>query len=327
MDFGRSCVDVAVPGRGRWSSAGPLGVVILTTALIGAGVNPPEPTPAAAEPRSTTAIPPPSRTVLSADAIMQGAAAASAEAEATMASAEAVAAAVAAVDAIGADDRIQMGAAVLDRTTGELAVGAWGAIPIAAASMVKLYTVVDVLGRSSAGELTLTDADRRTIDRALRVSDDNAMNALWSRFGGVATVSATAEAAGLHDSGPPADPSQWGEALVSARDVVAVFDYVLTEMSPADRDTVMGPLSSAVAPGADGFDQAFGLLAPPRRPEVAAKQGWMWFGSTFYLHTAGTLGPDDRYVVAILSTSSAGSRAARTTVDQAAAAVVDTLLH
>lgn len=304
--------------------------MILTTALIGAGVNPPEPTLAAAESPSTTAVPPLSTTVLSADALAQGAvaaaAAADAEAEATAASAEAVAAAVAAVDALDADDRIQMGAAVLDRATGELAVGAAGATPIAAASMVKLYTVVDVLGRSSAEELTLTDADRRTLDRALRVSDDNAMNALWSRFGGVATMSATVAAAGLQDSRPPADPSQWGEALVSARDVVAVFDHVLTAMSPADRDAVMGPLSAATDRGADGFDQAFGLLAPPRRPEVAAKQGWMWFGSTFYLHTAGTLGPDDRYVVAILSTSSAGSRAARTTVDQASAAVADALL-
>jgi len=45
----------------------------------------------------------------------------------------------------------------------------------------------------------------------------------------------------------------------------------------------------------------------------------MWWGPTFYLHSAGTLGPDGRYVVAIESTSRS-SAVGRATVNRAAAA-------
>jgi hypothetical protein len=107
--------------------------------------------------------------------------------------------------------------------------------------------------------------------------------------------------------------------VVSARDLVALYDYVLTRMEPADRDLVMGALTASPDVAADGFRQDFGLLAPPRRPGVAAKQGWMWWGPTFYLHSAGTLGPDGRYVVAIASTSRS-SAVGRATVNRATAA-------
>jgi len=39
---------------------------------------------------------------------------------------------------------------VLDRATGDVAIGAQGATPIAAASLTKLYTVVDVLAPAAA---------------------------------------------------------------------------------------------------------------------------------------------------------------------------------
>ena len=253
-------------------------------------------------------------------AVVDGQALALAGAEAEVAaSAQAVSSAVGAVDAIAEQAGIWIGVAVLDRVTGQIAVGAEGATPIAAASLTKLYTVVDVLNRAATGEIALTEDDQRWILRALTASDDGAMNALWSRFGGAATVAGAAAAAGLQDSRPPSDASQWGEAIVSARDLVALYDYVLAEMQPADRDLVMDALTASPDVAADGFHQDFSLLAPPRPPGVAAKQGWMWWGRTFYLHSAGTLGPDDRYVVAIESTSRS-SALGRATVNRAAAA-------
>lgn len=286
---------------------------------------------ASAAPLSTSAAPlAPSRTIVDAVAGADAQAAAeTAVAEASTAaevaaSAAAVTSAVGAVDAIAADTGVWIGVAVLDRVTGKVAVGAQGAAPVAAASLTKLYTVVDVLDRAAAGEITLTDDDHRWIERALSLSDDNAMNALWSRFGGADTVAGAIDAAGLQDSKPPTDPSQWGEAVVSARDLVAVYEHVLTDMTDADSDLVIGALTSAADVAADGFHQDFGLLAPPRRPGVAAKQGWMWWGPTFYLHTAGTLGPDQRYVVAIDSTSHS-SKLSRATIDRAAAAAADAL--
>jgi hypothetical protein len=60
---------------------------------------------------------------------------------------------------------------------------------------------------------------------------------------------------------------------------------------------------------------------------VAAKQGWMWIGDDFYLHSTGVLGSGDRYVVAVLSENraDAGSAAARTTVTTAVAGVENAL--
>jgi hypothetical protein len=239
------------------------------------------------------------------------------------ASSAAVDGAVRRVDAVqAANPGTQIGAAVLDRKTGMLALGTDGATPFYSASVVKLYTVVAILHRVDAGNLTLSATDRDDIQRALVASDDNAMDALWVKFGGAQTVSQTISLVGLKDSRPPADPSQWGETKISARDVTAVYNYVLTSMSPAGRNTIMSALGHAQDKGADGFDQAFGLIAPPRQSNVAAKQGWMWINSDFDLHTTGVLGSDDRYVVVILSENpaNAGSAAARTIVNKATAA-------
>ncbi|WP_158703451.1 serine hydrolase [Pseudonocardia dioxanivorans] len=249
--------------------------------------------------------------------------------KASAASAAAVTAAVRAVDAVDAVDAASssdLGVAVLDRDTGQQAVGARGSEQFYSASVVKLYTVVAILHRVETGEVTLSAADTTDIQRALSLSDDQAMDALWEKFGGPATVSQAIALAGLTDSAPPTDASQWGEALISARDVVTLYDYVLTSMAPSSRDMIMNALTSAQDTGADGFDQAFGLLAPPRARAVAAKQGWMWIGTQFYLHTTGVL-PGDRYVIAIFSknAASSGAAAARTLVTRATAAATAAL--
>jgi hypothetical protein len=229
--------------------------------------------------------------------------------------AAAVKAAVQAVDALDrASPNTKFGVAVLDRTTGQLAVGAGGATAFYSASVVKLYTVVAILHRVETGSVTLTAADRTNIQRALMASDDQAMDALWEKFGGAQTVAQTISLVGLKDSEPPDDTSEWGETLISARDVVAVYDYVLRSMAPSSRDMIMGALEQAQDTGADGFDQAFGLIAPPRKPDVAAKQGWMWIGSDFWLHSTGVLGADDRYVIAVLSKNTQPSAAAARTI-------------
>jgi len=323
-------------GRGRWRGGLLAAVFVLGVgALTGAGLDPALPSSAPAAPRTPSVpVAPGAARGTSVDAVAgasvdaanvdaavvdpQSLGAAGAEAE-VAASAQAVTSAAGAVDAIAEQAGIWIGVAVLDRVTGQMAVGAEGATPIAAASLTKLYTVVDVVNRAATGEIALTEDDQRWILRALTASDDGAMNALWSRFGGAATVTGAAAAAGLQDSRPPSDPSQWGEAMASARDLVALYDYVLAEMQPTDRDLVMDALTASPDVAADGFHQDFGLLAPPRPPGVAAKQGWMWWGPTFYLHSAGTLGPGDRYVVAIESTSRS-SALGRATVNRAAAA-------
>ncbi|MEU7480312.1 serine hydrolase [Lentzea sp. NPDC042327] len=212
----------------------------------------------------------------------------------------------AAVAAGGASD---VGVAVLDLKTGQL-VEQQGEQQFYSASLSKLLLAVDAL------QQPVTDADRELIHRALSASDDSAMDVLWTRFDGVGAIGRVAAAAGLTGTHAPDDPSQWGEVVITADDMVRLYRYVLS--SPV-RDAVVTALSAAPATAADGFDQAFGLLGGTG---AYAKQGWMYYlPSDVYLHSAGVL--DDRYAVAVLTTSPTGSW---TTARQAIDAVTTALL-
>lgn len=195
---------------------------------------------------------------------------------------------------------LESGMAVLDTGTGELS-GSASATPMYAASLTKLVVVVDIVERRRAEQLPVTDSDVALIELALGPSDDFAMNELWTRFDGQGAVSRVSERLGLTETSPPHDPSYWGEMVTSAADVVRLYAHVST-MPEADRQLILGALASAPAVAADGFPQDFGLLAPGVVNTPVVKQGWMCcFEQTAYLHSAGFVGPDHRFVVALLS--------------------------
>ena len=209
--------------------------------------------------------------------------------------------ALAVVDGDGASGT-QLGAAVLDRATGQEVLGAEGTAQFYSASVIKLFVVTALLHDQEAGQVTLSGSDDDEITRALELSDDNAMDALWEDYDGPTLVQQMIQLAGLQQTQLPEDTSQWGETLISARDVIAVYQYVFTGLSPADSRLVLTDLNNAGDTGADGFDQSFGLLAPGlRTADTKAKQGWMMYGDQMMLHTTGVIGADDRYVVAVLS--------------------------
>ncbi|MQA14389.1 MAG: hypothetical protein GEV09_09505 [Pseudonocardiaceae bacterium] len=217
-----------------------------------------------------------------------------------------------------------LGVAVADRATGERAIGRTGAEPFYSASLVKIIMAVDVLQRRHAG-LPVSPTDLKLLRRALGPSDDEAMNLLWVRFDGPEAVARVARQLGLRETHPPADPSQWGETVVSARDIVTVYRHVLDGMPAADRELITAALATAPATAADGFDQAFGL-AP--LSGAKSKQGWMCCpDGHIQLHSAGTLGEQQRFVVALLSSIPAdrGYDAGRGTVTAAAGTVRATL--
>ncbi|MDT7684632.1 MAG: hypothetical protein QOG57_4942 [Pseudonocardiales bacterium] len=226
---------------------------------------------------------------------------------------------IARIDAMGRSSRAEYGVAVFDRTTGQLTLGEEGAVAFFSASVVKLFTVVDILHRTETGAAKLTPAQHTQIQRALSLSDDKAMDALWHQFGGPRTVSEMITLAGLRDTRPPDRPGEWGETRLSPQDVLAVYQYAMTSLNPQNRDTVLQSLSTAGADGADGFNQSFGLLRNPRLGGVAAKQGWMIDGSHMYLHSTGMVGPNHRYLVAVLSKqpASVGWAAGRQRLDTA----------
>ncbi|WP_167975719.1 serine hydrolase [Lentzea indica] len=196
----------------------------------------------------------------------------------------------AAVAAGGVSD---VGVAVMDLESDQV-VSEQGDRPFYSASLSKLILAVDAL------QQPLSDDDQDLIHRALSASDDNAMDVLWTRFDGMDAIGRVAAEAGLTGTRAPDDPSQWGEVVITANDMVRLYHYILS--SPV-HDQIVAALSSAPPKAADGFDQAFGLLGVTG---AYAKQGWMYYlPSDVYLHSAGVLG--NRYAVAVLTTNPTGS--------------------
>ena len=209
--------------------------------------------------------------------------------------------AVAAVGGSGAAGT-QFGVAVLDRGTGQEVLGAEGTAQFYSASVLKLFVITALLHDQETGQVSLSGTDDDEITRALELSDDDAMDELWEDYDGPDLVQQMVQLAGLKDTQLPDDTTQWGETLISARDVLSVYQYVFTGLSAADSKLVLTDLNNAGDSGADGFDQSFGLLAPGlRTADTKAKQGWMMYGDQMMLHTTGVIGADDRYVVAVLS--------------------------
>ena len=202
---------------------------------------------------------------------------------------------------------VQVGIAVQDRVTGKLIAGKYSSQQYYSASVVKLFLIDEILRQSEAGTIRLTATDRALIKRALSASDDNAMDSLWVTFNGPAALAELITSLKLTETTAPTDTAQWGETTTSAHDVIVVYDDVLDHLTATNRNLVVSSLAAATDAGADGFDQAFGLLVPPRMDTVKAKQGWMSYGPTYLLHTTGLLGSDNRYVVAILTVQSAGA--------------------
>ncbi|GAA2889248.1 hypothetical protein GCM10010472_54610 [Pseudonocardia halophobica] len=110
--------------------------------------------------------------------------------------------------------------------------------------------------------------------------------------------------------------------------VCGFYDHVL-DLPAADRELLLGAL--AAAPARDGVAQDFGLLAPGPATGAAAgavaEQGWMCcFSGRYHLHSAGLLGPEERFVVAVLGgRPRVGGRAQARDESDAVASAADVL--
>ncbi|MPQ96775.1 LppW family protein [Modestobacter sp. I12A-02628] len=176
------------------------------------------------------------------------------------------------------------------------------------ASLAKLFVVQQLLEQDEAGTLTLDDADRALMERAVEVSDDQAMNSLWQDFGGAQLVTAAAEEFGLDDTAPPARSGRWGETTTTAADFATFLSDLGAHLSAQDLATMTAWMRSAAPTAADGFDQSFGLLSDQADTEgaVAGKQGWMCcLDDRRQLHSTGVL--TDGRVVVLLGEFPAGT--------------------
>ncbi|WP_433260869.1 hypothetical protein ACQPZF_25305 [Actinosynnema sp. CS-041913] len=180
---------------------------------------------------------------------------------------------------------VRRGIVVFDRETGREVFAEQPDEPFPAASVIKLLIALDALERGAASPDVVAEM--------LSTSDDHIANRLW-RLSIPRDWSARLGLTGLV---PPTDPYRWGDTLMTAHDVVAIYRYVLD--SP-QAEVVVRALEAATPLGADGFDQTFGIPDAVGDHRWAVKQGWAccYYGLRA-LNTTGVI--DDRYVVAMLT--------------------------
>jgi hypothetical protein len=217
------------------------------------------------------------------------------------------------------------GIAVFDRDAGQFVHQQDADRQFRSASVVKLLIALDFLW-DRGPEYDVPPADRARLEVMLRSSDDDAASYYWEQLGGAAVVDRMVERLGLtHTAGPPAShPGFWGYVAITAADTVRIYRYLLEEAPQPVREYVMGELHQATRHGTDGFDQYFGI-ASVFETGYSIKQGWSGFnGSSGYrsdkakpqsvvdlvndaLHTTGTVGADDRSIVAVFTLHPSGT--------------------
>ncbi|KJK34803.1 hypothetical protein UK15_34215 [Streptomyces variegatus] len=236
---------------------------------------------------------------------------------------------------------VTAGVAVFDREAGTFTEQVNDSAQFRSASVVKLLLALDFLWNRGP-DYTIPAADRARLEPMLRGSDDDAANHYWSTYGGSAIIKRMLDrpALGLRDTAaPPAEyAGYWGYTAMSARDTVAVYRYILEKAPAPVRTFIMDNLRrSTRCSSTDHFDQHFGIAGSFDRP-WAVKQGWAGkYGNGTCgsgaesartqaesaapapraaagvdltrpaLHTTGTVGADDRTIVAVLTLHPVGT--------------------
>jgi hypothetical protein len=191
----------------------------------------------------------------------------------------------------------ELGVTVLDRRTGAVWEAGTAAHSMWASSTPKLALATSLLERARAGEITLDPTARRQLAAMLAVSDDDAADALWDRYGGASLLPRFRDRYGMTGARfVPGFPSRWGFIKVSAQDLRRLMTYVLTRTDPADRAYLVTAMRTT------GPIQHWGVWAAG--PGAGAKDGWSIEKDAGTEHwctsSVGFAGPDQRYVVAVM---------------------------
>ncbi|GIH10185.1 lipoprotein [Rhizocola hellebori] len=233
---------------------------------------------------------------------------------------------------------VNAGIAVFDRQSGSYLTQVNATGRFRSASLVKILIALDFL-LARGPDYAISASDRAQLELMLRGSDDKAASYFYQRIGGEPGIKRMITLMALENTAPPSAVglNGWGSTTLSANDMVRVYRYLL-EQSPAPvRELIMGNLRQSTPCGTDAYHQTFGIpLAFPR--PWTAKQGWWGFGdsppirctaqtpppavpsaapairgakpalmSGRVLHTTGTVGEGDRFIVAVLTQYPSGT--------------------
>lgn len=193
----------------------------------------------------------------------------------------------------------KLGVTVLDRRTGAVWEAGTASHLMWASSTPKLAIAASLLERQRAGEITLDAKARQDLAAMLAVSDDDAADALWDRYGGASLLPRFRDRYGMTGATfVPGFPQRWGFIKLSTRDLRALMTYVLTRTNAADRAYLVNAMRTT------GPIQHWGVWAAGAAQQAGAKDGWSieYDGGVQHWCTSsvGFAGPGERYVVAVM---------------------------
>lgn len=181
---------------------------------------------------------------------------------------------------------------VYDRTAGTTLLSVNADRTYTSASLVKLMIAVSALENGTQAGV---------VKEMLSRSDDDTASALWVANGETNIVESAIQRMGLTGTHPPASPGRWGDTEITAGDITKIYRYLFTKAPADERTIILAALHGATEFGADGFRQYFGIPDALGAGNFAVKQGWSCCRPTRMLHTSGTVGKNDRYLVTVLT--------------------------
>jgi hypothetical protein len=193
-----------------------------------------------------------------------------------------------------------VGFVLTDRVTGAKYRNADAATPIWTASTIKLAMVADLLTREQTRAIRLTSADREQMVAMLRNSDNDAADALWSRYGGTTGVfNADFPRYGMPGIRPQPGFGDvypyWGFQKGTADDFDGLMNYVLTGLSATNASGVVAEMQRV-----DG-QQQWGVWGAGPAMAPGNKNGWSQEQGGWVVNSVGFAGAQQRYTLAIMN--------------------------
>lgn len=208
---------------------------------------------------------------------------------------------IAAADAYLATRPGSVGYVLRDRVTGVAYRNAHAGDLVWTASTIKLAMVVDLLTRARTGAITLTAADQQQMSAMMHSSDDDAADALWSRFGGQdhTAYNANFPKYGMTNLQPQKGFSSiypyWGFQKTTTDDLDRLINYVLTALPPAQTAAIVYELQHVAA------NQQWGVWGAGPAMAPGNKDGWSQEQGGWVTNSVGFAGAGQRFTLAMMN--------------------------
>ncbi|AQA03286.1 tat pathway signal sequence [Mycobacterium sp. MS1601] len=194
-----------------------------------------------------------------------------------------------------------VGYVLRDRSTGLVHRNQSAGALIWTASTIKLAMVVDLLTRATAGQITLTNADRQLMAAMMHSSDNDAAATLWKRFGGVdhEAFNRNFPSYGMTGLQPQQGFSDvypdWGFQKSSTDDLDRLMNYALGRLPAAQTEAIVSEMQGVDA------NQQWGVWGAGTAMQPGNKNGWSLEQGGWVVNSVGFAGPGQRYTLAIMN--------------------------